>query len=230
MDNGKYVRVLRVLFDGELSNIEVTSFRGAVLQAMQQKGHLFYHNHISDDEFRYSYPLIQYKTMKGKACIVCVEEGADVIGQFLSTNSKLLKVGDRDFVADVKRIVPYRIFVQTWQHSYHYRIKHWLPLNNTNYAKFKQIESLSEKILFLENILKANLLSMCKGLDVHISETIDAKITWLSDSYILKNKGIKLMAFDANFTCNLSIPEYLGIGKHASIGYGVVTLDRKEKQ
>ena len=31
-----------------------------------------------------------------------------------------------------------------------------------------------------------------------------------------------MMAFNADFTCNLSIPNNVGIGKNASIGFGVV--------
>lgn len=31
------------------------------------------------------------------------------------------------------------------------------------------------------------------------------------------------MSFDADFQCNLNLPDYIGIGKHTSIGYGTIT-------
>ena len=37
------------------------------------------------------------------------------------------------------------------------------------------------------------------------------------------------MAFNADFKCNLSIPNNLGIGKNASIGYGIVHQVKKDK-
>ena len=79
-----------------------------------------------------------------------------------------------------------------------------------------------EKIAFLENILKGNLLSMLKGLDIHLEKELILKITKLSEPYLQYNKGVKMMAFNADFKCNLSIPNNLGIGKNASIGNGTV--------
>lgn len=38
------------------------------------------------------------------------------------------------------------------------------------------------------------------------------------------------MAFDIEFKTNFSLPDYLGIGKNASIGYGVVTHVQSEKK
>ena len=39
-----------------------------------------------------------------------------------------------------------------------------------------------------------------------------------------------MLAFNADFKCNLTIPNNLGIGKNASIGYGVVHLMKKDKE
>ena len=36
------------------------------------------------------------------------------------------------------------------------------------------------------------------------------------------------MAFDIEFVTNMSLPDYIGIGKNASIGYGVITHVRNE--
>ena len=39
---------------------------------------------------------------------------------------------------------------------------------------------------------------------------------------IVTAKGVKMLAFDVEFKTNLSIPDYMGIGKHVSLGYGTV--------
>jgi len=75
----KNIRTLTVLYNTEISNKEISLFRGAVLKSLGDKANVLYHNHTGEETFRYSYPLIQYKRINGKAAITCVEEGADII-------------------------------------------------------------------------------------------------------------------------------------------------------
>lgn len=218
----KYIRTLTILFDTEISFKEITLFRGAVIKSLGEHPNLFFHNHLDDEKFRYSYPLIQYKRLGGKAAIVCIEDGVDIIGQFLTEVNGTLTIGERQVTCNTGRIQPARILVQTWEEMFSYHISRWLPLNSKNYQLYKDIEGVVEKVSFLENILKANLLSMLKGLNIHLEKELILKITELSDSYLLHNKGVKMMAFNADFKCNLSIPNNIGIGKNTSIGCGII--------
>lgn len=224
----KNIRTLTVIFDTEIRYKEIPLFRGAVINSMGDKANLLYHNHTSDDTFRYSYPLIQYKCLGKKAAIVCIEEGADIIGQFLSENTGILHLGERVVKCDIGKVAPTKILVQVWKTSFTYHINRWLPLNTKNYRIYQETEGMIDRIALLENILKANLLSMLKGLDIYLEDEINVKITDLSNSYIIYNKGVAMMAFNADFTCNLSIPNNLGIGKNASIGYGVIHQEKKD--
>lgn len=225
---GKYIRTLTVFFDTDISYKEIPLFRGAVLKSLGDKANVLYHNHTSDDTFRYSYPLIQYKRLSGKAAIVCIEEGADLIGQFFSNNTGNLHIGERVAKCDIGRMVPEKILMQVWKASFKYHINRWLPLNAKNYLLYQKTEGMIERIQLLENILKANLLSMLKGLGIFLEEEINLKIINLSDSYIIYNKGVALMAFNVDITCNLFIPNNLGIGKNASIGFGVIHQKKNE--
>ena len=224
----KYIRTLTIQTDADIHQKEVPLFRGAVLNSLGEKANLLFHNHLEDDKFRYSYPLIQYKRLGGKAAIVCVEEGADLIGQFLTETSDTLRIGDREIEWSTRRIQPARLLIQTWEDTFKYHISRWLPLNSKNYHLYQNTEGLVEKIALLENILKGNLLSMLKGLDIHLDQELIVKITQVSDPYILYNKGIGMTAFNADFNCNLTIPNNVGVGKNASIGYGIVHLEKKD--
>lgn len=225
----KYIRTLTVLTDAEIRQNEIPLFRGAVIHSLGEHPNVYFHNHLDDDKFRYAYPLIQYKRLEGKAAIVCVEDGVDIIGQFLTEVDGTMTIGDRQITCNTGRIQPARILVQTWEEMFSYHISRWLPLNSQNYQRYKDIEGVVEKVSFLENILKANLLSMLKGLDIHLEKELLLKITEIGDSYLIYNKGIKMMAFNADFKCNLSIPNNIGIGKNASIGCGIVHQLRKDK-
>ncbi len=224
----KYIRTLTIHTDADIHQKEVPLFRGAVLNSLGEKANLLFHNHLDDDKFRYSYPLIQYKRLGGKAAIVCVEEGADLIGQFLTKTSDTLKIGDREIEWSTRRMQPARLLIQTWEDTFKYHISRWLPLNSKNYQLYQNTEGLVEKIDLLENILKGNLLSMLKGLDIHLDQELIVKITQISEPYILYNKGIGMTAFNADFNCNLTIPNNVGVGKNASIGYGIVHLEKKD--
>lgn len=225
---GKHIKVLTAIFENEIASYEIPYFRGAVIASMGNQANLLFHNHVGDSDLRYSYPLIQYKRIKNRATIVCIEEGVDVIGQFLEKNGGILKIGERKMEIHMDKLVPSRIFVQTWNSDFVYHLHRWLPLNSKNYLKFQEINSLTERIFFLENILRGNLLSMLKGVGIHLEEELTVKIKSLSDPYMVKNKGVSLMAFNVDFISNLSIPNNIGLGKNASIGYGIVT-EKKNK-
>ncbi len=223
------IHILSILFRNEISWSEVPLFRGAVIEAFHGQADALYHNH-EGGSFRYAYPLIQYKRIRGKAAIVCMEEGTEAIGEFLSEGNFSFRIGNRNEDMEIENVFSRRFTMQVWDSSFHYRIRRWLPLNSRNYMRYKGTEDCSERISFLENILVANLLSVLKGLGIHAGKEIGCKLTWLSAPYRLTNKNVKLMAFDAEFKTNLSLPDYVGVGKNASIGYGVVTRVKKQTQ
>ncbi|MBR1400025.1 MAG: hypothetical protein IJ562_00350 [Prevotella sp.] len=218
----KYIRTLTILTDAEIHQHEVPLFRGAVINSLGEHPNLYYHNHLDNDKFRYAYPLIQYKRLGGKAAIVCIEDGVDKIGQFLTEANGTLNIGNRQIAYNTNKIKPARILVQTWEDTFSYHISRWLPLNSKNYQLYQNLDGAVERVSFLENVLKGNLLSMLKGLNIHLDKEIILKITEVSEPYLLYNKGVKMMAFNTDFKCNLSIPYNIGIGKNASIGCGIV--------
>ena len=226
---GKHIRTLTVIYNTPITNREVPLFRGAVLSCMGDRADVLYHNHLGEKSFRYSYPLIQYKRINGNAAITCVEEGADIIGQFFSEAHPVLSIGEKVLPFEVARLQPARILVQTWKDSFKYKLHRWLPLNSKNFLRYKSLDNEPERIEFLENILKGNILSMLKGVGIILEDELIVNITQLSESYLVYNKGVGMTAYNAEFLCNLSIPNNLGIGKNASIGCGVIYQERNKQ-
>ena len=89
-------------------------------------------------------------------------------------------------------------------------------------ASGKATENDIERKNLLEKILKGNILSMLKGLGIHLENEILISDLNLSNSRIIFNKGIGLMSFDADFKCNVSMPNNIGLGKNSSIGHGII--------
>lgn len=226
MDASHIIKILTVFFDAELSPNEVAYLRGAALDAMKRSNgnvDVLFHNHSEEDSFRFSYPLVQYKCIDGRAAIVCVGEGADMIGELLSSLVGEISLGGRIVELGAPQVFPIQSSIEIIngeEETYH--IARWTPLNSKNYDQYRMLEGLSERISFLEKTLVGNILSMAKGLGIHFDDQIGCKILRISDPYLVRNKGVKMMAFDAFFKTNVSLPDYIGLGKHVSIGNGTV--------
>ena len=216
-----YINTLLVKFDNEISFSEIVLLRGAILNNIGNDVELLFHNHIGDS-YRYAYPLIQYKRIHKKAVILCVGDGVESIGQFFEKQNFTIALGEKQIKLKIETIIPKRTIIQVWDASFKYNLRNWLALNSENYEKYKQLEGVSERIIFLEKILIGNILSFAKGVNVDITQQISCKILSLSEPRITTIKGVKMMAFDIEFKSNLSLPDYMGLGKHVSIGYGTI--------
>ena len=215
-------RVLVIRYDNRLPQSEIPLFRGAVIASMEGSADIMYHNHCGDS-LVYRYPLIQYKRLRQCAAIVAVDSGADVIGQFLSSAVTSLKIGEREEEFSIADIKANRILVQVWDGEFEYRLTKWLPLNSRNFAEYVKLDSLSDKVAFLERILTGNILSFAKGIGVTLTSPLMCRIVSLGRQSLLTYKGVKMMAFDLEFKSNVSIPDYVGLGKGVSLGFGVVS-------
>ena len=226
-----FVQIFILKFENEISAHEIPLFRGAILNLLGQNGGILYHNHVDETSFRYSYPLIQYKRIHRKAAIFCIGEGVESIGQLLASQDLTLILGDRPIKLAIEAIHPKRYLIQTWDSTFHYRVRNWLPFNSDNYQRYKDLEDFTSKIIFLEKILIGNLLSFAKGLDIYIEKEVICKLLSLKEPHLVSAKGVKMMAFDVEFKSNLSLPNYMGIGKHVSFGFGtVVRVNNENKQ
>lgn len=216
------VQTLLLSFKNDIAPFEIHLLRGALLNLLGKDANVLFHNHLGDG-FRYAYPLIQYKRIKQKAAIVCINEGVEVVGNLLAKGINQINLGDRLVDLEIQQVSPRRTTVQVWDSIFKYRLNRWLPLNKENYERYKTLETVSEKTEMLEKLLTANLLSFLKGVAIRVDKEIVCKLLNLKEPYLIQNKGISLMAFDIEFRTNLSLPDYIGIGKNASIGCGVLT-------
>ena len=223
------IKILVVRFNNELAHWKIPLFRGAVVDAVGAENSVLFHNH-TDEGMRYAYPLIQYKRIAGKAAIVCVGEGTEEIGKLFASCNFNVKIGEEDTVLEVENMHAHQVLVQVWDTMFAYRIRKWLPLNQENYAKFMQMDSLADKYAMLENLLTGNILSMAKGLGIHFEKQVECKIVAMEEPRLITYKGVKMMAFDAEFKSNVSLPDYIGLGKGVSLGMGTVVRKYEKKE
>ena len=218
----KALKVLVVRFANEIAQYEIPLFRGAVIDAVGQENGLLFHNHVGEG-FRYAYPMIQYKRIGGKAAIVCVGDGVDEIGKFFSACNFEIMIGERRVHLEVERMTPVKMRVQVWNGDFEYRLRGWLPLNHANYELYKTMDGVIERTRLLERVLVGNILSMCKGVGIEVDKEIVCKITQVGEMRLATFKGVKTNCVDIEFHSNMSLPDFIGIGKGSSLGFGIVT-------
>lgn len=222
------IKSLLIRFEYPISFNKIEAFRGAVINELNDKDILF-HNHLPNGEgYRYSYPLIQYKRINQRAAILCIGAGTDIVGQFFHDSDMVLNINGKSNKFEIENMQPSKNLIQIWDATFYYHIRKWLPLNQKNYEKYNQLNGIAEKTLFLENILKGNILSMAKGLNIFFDKQIECKLTWISEAQTIRYKATQLTMYDAEFSCNVSIPDFAGLGKGVSIGFGSAV--RKKEQ
>lgn len=209
-----------VTFRNELSHRDLPLFRGAVLSKVSADSVLF-HNHLGNG-FRYSYPLIQYKIIRGCAAIVCIGEGTMDIARLFQSRVFDFRIGDRDEHFEIESVYGNVCVLQVWNDLFKYKISGWLPFNSENFSRYMNLDSMVEKTQMLEGILAANILSMLKGLGKYVDSEVKCMISDIRSSRIYHYKNVKMQGFDVVFLSNVFIPDFFGLGKGTSLGFGVV--------
>lgn len=217
----KKLRLLHVVFDTTIEAHEIAAFRGAIVEKVGREN-IAFHNHLSDTEFVKHYPLIQYKRVGRKPSMFCIEQGVDEMYRFFVNKEWNMIMAGRELNMKVSSLNLKDYTMRVTPDILKYRISNWLALNGENYVEFDKLSTLSEKVAKLEAILTGNILSFAKGINWSIDQQINLKLSQLSAAKILKYKGVGLTGFDAEFSVNMFLPNYLGLGKGVSHGFGTI--------
>lgn len=214
------IRTLLLRTGTEIAFHEISCIRGAVIS--QPSVHdVLYHNHQGDG-FRYSYPLVQYKRIGGAAAILFIGEGVDKAAELFMQSRIEARIGGRTEALEAENVNARETRVQIWDDVFRYTLRKYLPLNQHNYEAYCQTDSVVERCTIIEKALIGNILSFAKGLDIHFDRQVIVKITDISEPRLYVYKGVRMTGFDVEFKSNVSLPDYIGLGKGVSLGYGMV--------
>ncbi len=216
------IRVLKIRFPNNIFPYDIPRFRAAVIEKTQRESDLF-HNRNKGNGYLYRYPMIQYKVTHKKASIICLENGSDDIHYLLQNQDMDLRIGDRRESFSIEDVDLHYHQVQTWQSEFDYSLLNWLGLNQKYYRRYLELEEdASAQIDLLESILRGHILAFAKGINWYVEDRISVKISKIKEIKTLTFKNKDILAFSLNFRTNVSLPDYIGLGKGSSVGFGVV--------
>lgn len=222
----KKIRVLKVEFENEVQVYEIPAFRAAVIEQTGRQFDMF-HNH-ADNMSIYRYPLIQYKRIFRHPAIICIDEGVDHLHHFFENKGQIIFLGDKEYELKVGKLNLNQFTMQVWETMFYYTIENWIALNEENYSKYRKIDVLKEQIEFLEKTLTANILAFAKGIEWNVDKEIQVNILSLDESRIIKVKNNRFSAFNATFKTNVFLPNFIGLGKSVSKGFGTVKQKKRD--
>lgn len=217
----KRIRLLKVTFNSLIKSYEIPAFRGAIAKKAGKDSVLF-HNHYGEKGFNYGYPLIQYKTIAQKPVIMCLEEGVDEIHHFFENKIWDIQVSGRNLDMSIDDLRLNSFTMQVWDKKWKYSIRNWIALNQHNYQKYQSLENEQEQIKMLEKLLLGNILSFAKGIGWFVDKEITVEIDEIHNISPVKLKNNNLIGFSLTFRTNVFLPNFIGLGKGVSHGYGIV--------
>lgn len=216
-----YVKSLILKFDIPLKQSEITKFRGAVIAMDDNRDDILFHSH-DGEELRYAYPLIQYKTIDGRAAIIAVAEGTTTLEIMTNTFVRTIMIGEKELTATLAETMACSTNVDYTPQKIRYSISNWMPLNRENYETYSRTDDLAERLMLLKRMLTGNILSFAKGIGLHLESELQTNITNVKEARPVVFKRQKMLTFNAEFTLNLRLPQFIGLGKGVSVGFGMI--------
>jgi hypothetical protein len=178
------------------------------------------HQHIGVDKLLYKYPRIQYKILGGTALVLGIEEGAEVLKEIYDKYDEIT-LGENAYTI-VERGLALKeeeFGISPELVSYEF-ITPWIALSQTNYQRYLE-SSREQRRDLLRRTLIGNILSASKGLDYVVLDEIRVGIGRLRRRKC-ELKGTSFIGFVGKFMVNFQIPDYMGLGKSVSRGFGTV--------
>lgn len=195
------------------------SLRGYIADKFPQYDIL--HNHKKDGKLLYLYPRVQYKILNGEAHIIGLEEGVEIVREIEPQIEKII-VNRETYHVRRKQTIFEKIRFSSENYFIKYTfLKPWLALNENNYDHFMELKRATLKDSLLKKILIGNILSISKSLGFIVEQEIKLKSINFREKKVFL-KGTPMLGFLGTFSVNFEIPDYWGIGKSVSRGFGTV--------
>jgi hypothetical protein len=226
MDKKVLNTIVFLHFDRHANNLQPKDIRGAISALCPNE--ILLHQHLDDNSVKYKYPLVQYKYVKGNCLLLGIEEGAKLISNLNLVGKSIV------FSNDTYKILKKDTFIEEFPYginkvnSVYSFLTPWLALNEKNYEKYQKLGGWAKRKELLEKILIGNIISMSKSLGYTVPEPIKANINNLKEVQT-SLKGTPMLGFLGTFSVNFEIPDYWGIGKSVSRGFGTIIKVRSKK-
>ena len=223
------MKILHIHFNTDLQPWQIPQFRGALSnwvtthksEILNQEEQDFFHNHKGKGkQFHYRYPLVQYRSIKGKAAVLVLNEAIPVLQKVLIDLSPpfVLQGETMELSWEVMDLKKHELQMTDAPHCY--RLRNWVGLNNERFVEWKETTGLTKKVGILEKAIEGHILAFAIGMDWRIPERFKAELLELQSFKQARYHKVKLNTFDVVFQVPIALPNGIGLGKSPSHGLG----------
>jgi len=186
--------------------------------------HDLIHNHDQQTgKSIYRYPLIQFKIIDNIPCVVALTDKAVQVFTEIFMGLDEIIIDGRNIPVNEKDLkietVEFGFSKETFMYDF---ITPWIGLNQRNFLVYINLKTRQGQKDLLKRILIGNILSMSKylGLQLDQSQQIHVDLQFQQTKATLK--GRQMIGFKGKFKTNFMIPDFMGLGKSVSRGFGSV--------
>lgn len=177
------------------------------------------HNHDKKTgKYLYRYPAIQFKITDYFSIFGYKQEGIDILKEVFLTSEDIVLEGKNIKIYGKEIEVKEIKYGEDGQFYVYDFFTPWLALNQDNFVEYKSMNDEGQKNRMLNSILINNIISFCKFTGYTIKNRLKVKSKFREIPANLKGKTHT--AFKGEFMVNFLLPDYLGLGKSSSRGYG----------
>lgn len=216
---------LLTMKDVRLKESQIHKMRGYIGNLFKEYDLI--HNHGEDGKNIFRYPRIQFKTTdNGNPVILAIGDDAIKIFSEIFMKLERIEINDRILRVNEKELAVNNCSFGISESMIEYEFIHpWIAFSQRNYHKYQLVKTIEEEKDLIKSILAGNIISMSKGLGYTVPSHIEVETTVNTQKD--KLKGVDIVGFVGSFRTNFEIPDYFGIGKSVSRGFGTVCRIKK---
>ncbi len=172
------------------------------------------------DGFIHRYPVVQCRQIKNTLMVMGINEGAEFLKHWSDEGNEIGTAENTCTIREKSPALQEEEFgVSRTPQSYEF-ITPWLPFSQENNRKFYLLKGKEERDAFIRTMLVGNIFTLSKSLGYIVPGPVTADI----NMHFQKERidGASVITLSGKFSLPFVIPDYLGIGRFVSAGYGVV--------
>ena len=212
-----HLRLLRLYTDTPFCE-NGSDLRRAITASFNDIGLLHNHNGTG---FDYRSPRVRYLVIDRVAHLISFDDGLEIVERIYREQASL-RSGRKLYRVTGAELQDIYDDAGICGELYHYRsCTPWLALNEENHERYIQVVGVGERSALLERIMTANMLALAKNIELDVQEKIMVKLIRFDEAR-LKAGQTPMLGFHAEFVTNFRMPAFIGVGKMAAKGFGLM--------
>jgi len=164
------------------------------------------------------YPLVQYKVIRGAPLVVAINEGCDLLWEIFKKLDEINEVSPWKITE--KRIIEKKSLLCITEEKAKYRfLTPWLTIQESEIGPDIR-DNPQQRNSALSTILESNFLAIARNFNIPIDR--DLRISLNSKDEYIVQRDTNIAGFFGSFYINFQLPQFLGIGRSLTRGFGTI--------